>query len=652
MSDREHTVVVVDDSAEVRALVRTRLMLSGRFDVLGEGGDGREAIDLVRRHTPDLLVLDVSMPVLGGLEALPEIRRISPATRVVMYTGFDEDALAARALELGASALLPKSHPLELLAEELGAVCTGPLPTRARAVPPEEAAEAEADRSVLEEHLERFREVFEQAEIGMATMTLTGHIVRANRALARLTERPRAQLVGRPYASLGPAAAAHLVVQALARARDGGGHVVRLEHQLVLHGEPRWVLATVAPVKDSRGTPLYLFLQAQDITEQRETEEALRESEERFRLLVERVQGYAIFMLEPAGHVMSWNAGAERINGYRADEITGQHFRVFYPPDKQASGHPEHELELAVRDGRYEEDGWRVRKDGSRFWANVLITALYDEQGRHVGFAKVTRDVDEHNQMRTNIEDAAAALASANDELEQANERLTRDAADQAQFLAVTAHELRSPISVLTGSAKLLAEHWADLEAAERSELLRALDGSAARLQRLLDDLLTAARLESNGIRLQVRTVELADLLARCVAAGHAHRPDADITLSCPTGLRVSADPDRLAQAVDNLIGNALRHGAPPVHVGAERRGADVAITVGDAGPGVPAEIRARLFQRFLSGPHGGGTGLGLFITRELARAHGGDAGCEPADGSGTRFVITLPGLGAAEPAG
>jgi PAS domain S-box-containing protein len=642
------TVVVVDDAVEVRALVRSRLRLSGRFDVVGEGGDGREAIDLVRRHAPDVLVLDVSMPVLGGLEALPDIRRASPRTRVVMYTGFDEERLAGRALELGAAALVPKSHPLELLADELDAICAevgrAPAPR-----PAEPGPGPEADRSVLEEHLERFREVFEQAEIGMATMTLTGHIVRANRALARLAERPREELVGRPYASLGPGSAAHLVVQALARARDGGGHVIRFEHELHLDDTVRWVLATVAPVKDSRDRPLYLFLQAQDITEQRETEEALRESEERFRLLIERVQDYAIFLLDTSGHVISWNSGAERINGYTAGEITGQHFRIFYPEDKQASHHPEEELELAVRDGRYEEDGWRVRKDGSQFWANVLITALFDEAGRHVGFAKVTRDIDDRRKMQLDLQDAASALASANDELEQANERLSRDAADQAQFLAVTAHELRSPISVLSGSAKLLAEHWTELNESEREELLRSIDGSSARLQRLLNDLLTAARIESKGVRLQMRPVELADVLARCVAAAHAGSPDADIALTCAPGLHVQADPDRLAQAVDNLIGNALRHGAPPVRVAAERRGADVSISVCDAGAGVPEEIRPRLFQRFLSGL-GGGTGLGLFNTRELVRAHGGDARCEAGDGTGTCFVITLPAAAGSSP--
>jgi PAS domain S-box-containing protein len=135
------------------------------------------------------------------------------------------------------------------------------------------------------------------------------------------------------------------------------------------------------------------------VTGQRLAEAALRASEMRFRLLVASVEDYAIFTLDPNGVVVSWNAGAQRSKGYRAEEIIGRHFRVFYPPDKQQSRHPEHELRLALRDGRYEEEGWRLRKDGSRFWANVVITAVYDDTGAHLGFAKVTRDTSERRRM-------------------------------------------------------------------------------------------------------------------------------------------------------------------------------------------------------------------------------------------------------------
>jgi PAS domain S-box-containing protein len=639
VGDARHTVVVVDDAVEVLDLVRVQLRRSGRFAVVGEGRNGLEAIELCRAHQPDLALLDVSMPQLDGLAALPRIREVAPRTRVVMYTGFDEGGLADRARELGAAALIEKSTAGESLVDRLAALL------RDDGAPPvlvAGAAGEQPDSGILEEHLERFREVFEEAAIGMATMTLTGRIVRANRALAELVGYEAAELVGLPYAAIAPERDASAISDALRRAQEGTGEVVRFEHE-VLGADERCLSATAAPVRDARGRPLYLFVQCQDATAQRRTEEELRQAEHRFRLLVQAVQDYAIFMLDPDGYVISWNAGAQRINGYTSDEIIGRHFRTFYPPEVQAARHPENELELARRNGHYEEEGWRIRKDGRRFWASVVITAVHDQQGRHIGFAKVTRDIDERRQMVLEAEEAARALARANTELESANARLAQDAADQAQFLAVTAHELRTPIGVLAGSAKLLVEHLDQLSADERAELAASMTNSADRLQRLLRDLLTAARLEARAVRLEHQTVDLSELLARTVADARAAHPDSVIELDAEPGLQVRGEPDRLAQAIDNLVANALRHGAPPVLIAARSRGATIEIAVSDGGEGVRPEVRDRLFERFASGSPRSGTGLGLFIVRELARAHGGDASYErDADGR-PRFVVSLP---------
>ena len=227
----------------------------------------------------------------------------------------------------------------------------------------------------------------------MATVTLAGQIVRANRSLGAILDRSVDELVGTSYAAFAGTATGAL--RAAARRdprRHGGGRSGRARRRR-RRCAPRRVVATFAPVLDSSRRPLYLFVQVQDVTVQRGAEEELRRSEVRFRLLVDNVEDYAIFMLSPEGLVESWNAGAQRIKGYTEDEIVGRHFRTFYPPEVQEARHPEHELELALRDGHYEEEGWRVRKDGSRFWATVLITAVHDRDGRHVGFAKVTRDV-------------------------------------------------------------------------------------------------------------------------------------------------------------------------------------------------------------------------------------------------------------------
>src|SRR5215207_10599983 len=695
------TVVVIDDSAEVRSLIRTRLRLSGRLTVVGEGATGTEAIGLAYRLQPSLMLLDMSMPAMDGLDALPGILEVSPETRVVIYTGFEDDGLAQRARELGATAFIEKASPIDELADRLTAALDsepghphiGPA-TESDDNADEPWKHRAADQSVLDEHVEGFREVFDEAAIGMATMTLTGGIVRANKALAVLMNRPQDQLVGIDYARL-TGGHREVLGPALDDINERSHDLVHIEHDVPGTPGPRTVTATLAPVRDSRGQALYIFLQVQDVTAQRTAEDELRQSEERFRLLVEGIEDYAIFMLDPNGIIVSWNAGAQRTNGYRADEIIGRHFRtfyrrelqlskhpefelaaalrdghyseegwrvrkdgsefwanvlitavfddigrhvgfakitrditagrrveealrqseekfrllieavtdyaifmldqkgnvvswnngaqringyaaneivgqhfgIFYPPEQRGRQHPEHELEVALREGHYEEEDWRIRKDGSRFWANVVITAVFNDIGEHIGFAKVTRDTSNQRNVALEREKAAKALEDANVSLETLNAQLTRAAGDQSQFLAVTAHELRTPVAVLGGSADTLARHWLELGDEERGGLLDGMTTSAGRLRRLLEDLLTAAKLDDNALRLRVAPTPLADVVGSAVARVRVSQPDAELLVGPDSEVVVMADRGRLAQALDNLVNNALRHGAPPVRI-------------------------------------------------------------------------------------
>lgn len=638
MADAVHDVVVVDDADDVRRVVEAQLHLSKHFQVVASGTDGNEAIALVKRHRPSLLLLDASMAELDGLDALPMVQAASPSTRVVMLSGFDGPDVRAAARERGAAGFLNKGVPLEdlpgRLLELLGA--SAGAADDAEAQPRAPAGLAEGDAVVLARHLERFRTVFDQAAIGMATMTLTGTVVRSNAVLAHLYDLPGDALAGTSYVDLVRADDAEAVRRAIGDAGGGRKRVAELDHHLAR--PDRLVHSTFAPVADPEGRPLYLFAQAEDITQRRKAAEELRKSEEGFKLLVESVRDYAIFMLDAAGRVQTWNLGAERLKGYRTDEIIGRHFGVFYPSAERAIGHPEHNLGRAAADGRYEEEGWRLRKDGSRFYANVVITALFDAQGNLTGFGKVTRDITDRYR------DAEARDRFAR-ELEQANASL-QDAADtMASFLAVVAHELRSPIVAVSGAADLLRGHWDELGADGREEMLASIKRGSRQLSGLLEDLLAASRLEAGSFEFTITEVVIAPVVAEVLEELRPTLPWA-IEVDCPDDVVARADRDRLGQILVNLLSNAAKYGQTPIRITGRQDGEGCELRVSDAGDGVPAALRPRLFEKFSRASSAGrrGTGLGPFIVRELARGLGGDAWYDASAGS--CFAVRLPAPG------
>lgn len=641
-----HTIAVVDDAPEVRTLLRTRLRLTGAFTVVAEGGSGHDAISIAREHHPDLLLLDVSMPGMGGLDAIRPVQAASPGTRVVLYSGFSEEGLEARALELGATAFVQKSARVEEVVAaltEIAAEAPGSVPS-ADAAPAEPGTEdgLPSGEEILGEHVERFRAVFDQAAIGIGTLTITGQIVRANAALSRLLEVAPDAVVGVALLDVVPRADRDAIAFALTTAVQEG--VAQVEHRLA--GTERIVTSTVAAVRDSHERTLYLLLQSQDVTAQRSTERALVESEERFRLLVESVVDYAIFMLDPHGRIASWNRGAERLKGYTSDEILGRHFREFYSQDARDSRHPESELAAAERDGRYEEEGWRFRKDGTRFWANVVITALRDARGELVGFAKVTRDVTTQRRASQDLADVAHELADANTELSAANARLGAAAEERAHLLAITAHELRSPIAVAGGAASTLARYWRDLEEDERAQLLASVETSAEQMRRMLNELLLAARLDAGAVRPSRTRVRLREHLEELAAHREVAETSGDVTIVCSPDLEAVTDPEQLGQVVTNFLTNAARYGRAPVTLSAAMADGVLHVTVEDHGPGVPDGVAGQIFdEMFLRGGSRRGTGLGLYIVRRLARGLGGDAWYERRDGV-TRFGVSVPAGG------
>ena len=366
--------------------------------------------------------------------------------------------------------------------------------------------------------------------------------------------------------------------------------------------------------------------------------------EEAFRLLVEAVQDYAIFLLGPDGQVRTWNPGAQRAKGYAASEIIGQHFSVFYTPEEREAGRPQVLLGRAAAEGRVEDEGWRVRKDGTRFWADVILTALRDANGDLYGFAKITRDLTERRRAEEQRRDLIVeqhARAAAEEAL------IVRD-----RFLSVASHELKTPVATLQLSAESL------LRARERGRLdderletgLHRILKSTGRLSALVSELLDVSVLSVERDQTVRQTTDIVALIHE-VAARFADVVDDEsrITVDAPARAIVMADVSRLDQVFTNLIDNALKYSPDrePVEVRVADEPDSVTITVADRGIGLEAATEARLFEAFSRGEnatHVPGLGLGLFITHQIIERHGGRIEAHRATGGvGSVFRVWLP---------
>jgi PAS domain S-box-containing protein len=362
-----------------------------------------------------------------------------------------------------------------------------------------------------------------------------------------------------------------------------------------------------------------------------------RDTADQLRLFIENVTDYAILTLDTRGYIVSWNPGAERIKGYRAEEILGQHFSRFYPPGEVAKRKPWLALEAAAREGRFAEEGWRLRKDGSRFWANVVISAIY-ENGRLRGFGKVVRDFTDRKQ------------AEERRELERLREALR----ERDVFLSVASHELKTPLTPL--QLKLTAlQRLAETtpEGSLSSErVARDLDMARRQVRKLADlieDLLDVSRISVGRLSLERAPMDLAATVREVVARYAPQAAQVGCTLEVDAEAPVEGiwDRQRLDQVTTNLLTNALKYGAGGrVHVRVGTEDGRACLSVRDEGIGIAPEDQPRIFDRFVravSERNYGGMGLGLFITRQVVEAHGGDIRVHSAPGQGATFTVRLP---------
>lgn len=373
-----------------------------------------------------------------------------------------------------------------------------------------------------------------------------------------------------------------------------------------------------------------------------------------FRLLVESVVDYAIFLLDPDGCIRTWNVGAERIKGYRIEEVVGKHFSIFYTPEDLQRGVPARALQVAAEEGHWETEGWRVRKDGSRFWANVVITALHGPDRKLVGFAKVTRDLTERKQAEEQRIELLARERAARAEMEITQAKLEA----QEEFLAVAAHELKTPMTSAKAAAQLLLRRHARNGLTDPDYLKRSLeriDQQIDRLQRLVTQLLETVRLQSGQFRLARTRTNVTALVADAVEQARARTEQHEIVMAPAAPISAAVDAARLEQVVLNLLDNAVKYSplGGRIEVAVAQANDAVRIVVQDNGIGIPPEHRARLFERFYQA-HGAsyqsGLGLGLYISRAIVEGHGGTIAAEFPPEGGTRMVVLLPSA-ADEPA-
>ncbi len=338
-------------------------------------------------------------------------------------------------------------------------------------------------------------------------------------------------------------------------------------------------------------------------------------SDQLFRQLVDSVKDYAIFLLDPSGVVTTWNSGAQAVKGYRADEIIGSHFSRFYLEAEARSGKCEHELEVAARQGRFEDEGWRVKKDGSRFWANVVISAVRDEHGALVGFSKVTRDLTERRQ----AEQAALARQTA----EHANRM-------KDEFLAMLGHELRNPLAPILTALQLLKLRGDARSVREH----QVIERQVAQMTRIVEDLLDISRIARGKIELRYDTTDLRESLAKAVEMAipmfEAKGQGFEVKVP-PHPLWVLGDDARLTQIFSNMLNNAAKYTGSGGHIALRVREGESAfeIEVRDDGKGIDASLLPNVFDLFVQGYQDiaraeGGLGIGLSLVRALVELHRG----------------------------
>jgi len=351
------------------------------------------------------------------------------------------------------------------------------------------------------------------------------------------------------------------------------------------------------------------------------------------QFLINKVRDYAIFMLSPEGYILNWNEGAKAIKGYEPEEVIGQHFSIFYPQEAKDRNFPAYELKVAKEQGRFEDEGWRVRKDGSLFWANVVITTLFSPEGELIGFTKITRDLTERKRITDELEKAKNKAEMMNAELEALTYSIS--------------HDLRAPLRSIDGFSKMIVEDKAHLLDDEGKDYLERVTRNAQHMNQLLTGLLDLSRISRAEIFVieEDLSIQVESILTKL----QNQEPERKVEFRIQKNVSHMADLVLIRSVLENLLSNAWKFTAltqcPIIEFGTQKESNKTVFFVRDNGIGFDSENAGRLFgafQRFHSAEDFPGIGIGLAITKRIIHRHGGEIWAEASPNEGAVFYFTL----------
>jgi PAS domain S-box-containing protein len=734
-------VLFVEDNADDFEIIEHYLSIYKEAGLVLEHADCLAvALDRLRSDGIDIIILDLSLPDSQGIETLKKVRRSAPAIPIIVLSGLADINIAMESLTCGAEDYLIKGSVDTL---SLGRSINYALA-----------------RHIARETYERLATIVEASSDAIIGKTLNGTITSWNNGAAKLFGYSAEEAKGKSISMLFPPELSKELAGILATIADGES-VRNLETvRLNKNGDRIDILATISPILTADGTVGSAAAIDRDITERKQSQKVLQESEERYRLLVAGVKDYAIFMIDANGLVESWNEGAKQVKGYSAAEIIGQHFSVFYTPEDRELSLPETCLKTAMAEGSFEEEGWRLRQDGSRFFANVIITPLFSAAGELRGFTNISRDITVRMLSEKEIADARLRLSLAldaaaigvwdfdilknsvwrslrhdeifghhdplpewnfdifatyivpedraatkkafklgiaqgqfrmqcriiraddkairwislrgetfrdeegtvvrmigtvaditdiNEKLEQ--KRLFSIMKEREDFMATLTHDMKNP---LIGANRLL-EMFVSGRLGEitfqQCDMLQCLKESNSELLRLIADLIDVYRFEKDVKILSPSDCDLVSIISLCSSriVAFAELRSIKFITELPQKMEVVADARRIERVVQNLLDNALKftpdNGTMKVRLFSQE--ANIVIEIEDNGPGITPEEQPRLFQRFAQGSAGkryaGGSGLGLYLCKQIVDAHGGTISCESQPNKVTIFRVILP---------